>query len=189
MAALALLATAVGLTFIFQILGIGSHQSVLDRLMRMFGTTAQTIGTAIVWIMAGTALLVMGLAMLMQRDTWPMLRIDAQGVMDRRWSAKPVGWTNIAEFDAVRIRGLDLVLMRLKDPALDPPQQWLARLARHLGIVPADAVLIPVAGLDCGAPDLCDKILEIGTPVIHAAEDAAEQAAADAPDGAAVHNN
>ena len=188
-AALALLAAAVGLTFLFQILDIGSQQSVLDRLLRMFGTTAKTIGTATVWTMAVAALLVLGLAILMLRDTGPMLRIDAHGVMDRLWSAKPVGWMNIAEFDAVRMRGLDLVLVRLKDPALDPPQTWLARLARHLGIVPAVAVLIPVDGLDCAAPDLCDKILEIGTPVIHAAEDAAERTAADAPDGAAMHKN
>jgi hypothetical protein len=196
-AALALLATAVGLTFLFQIFGIGSPYSLLDRLMRLLGTTAQIIGTVIVWLMALVAMLVMGAAVLMLRDRGPMLRLDRHGVMDRRWSSRPVGWLNIAEFDPVRLRGVDMVLVRLKNPAADPPDTWLARLALRIGLIPPDTMMISTAGLECGAPDLCARILEIGTPVIQAAEDLSEDsagasdagpAATDAPDGAAMHN-
>ena len=186
---LGLLAFAVALTLIVQILGIGSPSSMLDRLMRLIGLVPQTIGTLIVWALAVAALLILGLAVLLLRETDPAVRLDGNGLRDRRWSPQPVAWLNIAEFDAVRRFGVPMVQLRLKDPALDPPRRWLGWLARKAGVLAPDMLLIPVPGLDCSAQSLCAKILEIGTAAVHAAEEAAEAAATDAPDGAAMPNN
>lgn len=189
---LAILALAVALTFIAQILGIGSHASFVDRVFRFFGLVPQTIGTVIVWIMALVALMVLGLAVLLLRQAGPIVVLDANGLHDRRWSAQAVGWLNIAEFDPVRRFGMDLVQVRLKDAGLDPPPTLLARAMRRAGLVPPDILLISLAGLDCKGEALCAHILEIGTATIHAAEDAAEEAAERAnaeAGGAAMPNN
>jgi hypothetical protein len=188
MGALGLLALAVALTYIAQIFAIGSPASLLDRLLRWVGLVPQTIGTAIVWVLAFMGLLVLALAVVLLRETEPAVRLDAAGVHDLRWSSQPVGWLNIAEFDVVRRYGVEMVQLRLKDAALDPPRTLLGRAARKTGVVAPGLLLIPVPGLDCSAEALCAKILEIGTDAVHAAEDAAEQASA-AAGGAAMQNN
>lgn len=184
--ALVLLAFAVALTFIAQILAIGSPSSLLDRLLRLVGLVPQTIGTAIVWTLAFVALLVLGVAVLLLRETGPTVRLDAAGIWDRRWSSHPVAWLNIAEFDPVRRFGVNMVQVRLKDAALDPPRTLISSAARRSGLVAPDTLLITLPGLDCSAEALCAKILEIGTNAVHAAEEAAEKAAEEAAGRAAI---
>ena len=183
---LGLLALAVVLTFIAQVSGFGSQSSMLAQLMGAFGLSAQTIGMATVWFLAIVAVLVMAFAVTLLRDTGAPVRLDAAGVHDRRWSPQPISWLNIAQFDPASRFGADLVQVQLKDPQANPPATRLARLALAAGVVPAGTVVIPVTGLDCSAEALCAAILEIGTPFIHAAEDAAEEAAEQAAQKAAA---
>lgn len=182
--ALALLFAAVLLTFLAPLFHASNGQSMLDRVFRAIGLVPQTIGTAIVWLMAFIALLVLGLAVLLLRDTGPTVRLDAAGIHDARWSAAPVSWFNIAEFDPVRRLGVEMIAVRLKDASRDAPGNWLGRAARATGLAAPDTVLIALPGLDCTAETLCARILDIGTAAIHAAEEAAEQA-----EGAAMQNN
>ena len=174
---LGLLAFAVGLTVIAQIIGLGSPSSFLVQFAHVFGLSAQTIGTATVWFLAFVALLVMAFAVALLRDTGAPVRLDAAGVHDRRWSPVPIAWINIAEFDPVQRFGAAMVQVQLKDPRANPPRTLLARLARGAGAVTPGTVMIPVSGLDCSADALCCAIMEIGTPFIHQAEEFAEQAA------------
>ena len=189
---LAILALAVALTFVVQILGIGSPTSFVDRVFRFLGLVPQTIGTVIVWIMAMVASMVLGLAVVLLRQTGPTVVLDATGLRDRRWSSQAVSWLNFAEFDPVRRFGIDLVQVRLKDATLDPPRTLLGRAARRVGLVAPDKLLIPLPGLDCSGAIMCAHILEIGTAAIDAAQDVAEDVDADANadgGGAAMPNN
>jgi hypothetical protein len=158
--ALGLLILAVVLTFLFQ----------------SFDHAAYRFGGALAWVLAGLALAALGKAMLLMRDNRPAVRLGPEGISDRRWSPKPINWLNIAEFDPLRHFGVWVVQLRLKDPEADPPATWAARLARNFGLVPPDAVLVLVPGLDCTAEALSERILEIGTAAIEAAEEAAEWA-------------
>ncbi|WP_310475761.1 hypothetical protein [Sandarakinorhabdus sp.] len=133
---------------------------------------APGIGGVLVWILAFLALIALSIALLLLRDSRPAVRLGSDGIRDRRWSAKPISWTNIAEFDPVRCYGLSAVQLRLREPALDPPKTLLAKFLRSYGFVAGDAVLMLVPGLDCTADALCEKIMAIGTAAIEAAEEA-----------------
>jgi hypothetical protein len=159
--AVALLALALGLTYFFQTADDGR-----------FG-----FGTALAWSLAMLGLAVLFIAVMLMRDSRPTVRLGMDGLLDRRWSAKPIGWQNIAEFDPVRWFGISAVRLRLVDPELDPPASLFARLARAIGLVSQDDVLVPVPGLDCTAEALATRILEIGTASIQAAEEAEAWAA------------
>ena len=159
--ALALLALAIGLTYFF-------HTADAGR----FG-----FGTALAWSLAMLGLAVLFIAVLLMRDSRPTVRLGLDGLLDRRWSAKPIDWRNIAEFDPVRWFGIPAVRLRLVDPALDPPASLFAGFARATGLVSHDDVFVLVPGLDCTAEALATRILEIGTAAIEAAEEAEAWAA------------
>ena len=159
--AVALLALAIGLTYFFRTADAGT-----------FG-----FGTALAWSVAMLALAVLFIAVQLLRDSRATVRLGLDGLLDRRWSPKPIGWHNIAEFDPVRWFGIPVVQLRLVDPELDPPASLFARVARAFGLVRGDAVLVLVPGLDCTAEALADRILEIGTVAIQAAEEAEAWAA------------
>jgi hypothetical protein len=134
--------------------------------------SAPGIVGAMVWILAFLALIALSVSYFLLRDPRPAVRLGLDGIRDRRWSAKPISWLNIAEFDPVRSFGLPAVQLRLHDPALNPPKTLLARMLRSYGLVDNDSVLLLVPGLDCTADALCDKIMSIGTAAIEAAEEA-----------------
>ncbi|OYZ16856.1 MAG: hypothetical protein B7Y35_02780 [Sphingomonadales bacterium 28-64-96] len=159
--ALVLLALAIGLTYFF-------HTADAGR----FG-----FGTALAWALAMLGLAVLFIAVLLMRESRPTVRLGLDGLLDRRWSAKPIGWSNIAEFDPVHWFGIPAVRLRLVDPDLDPPASLFARLARAIGLVAHDDVLVLVLGLDCTADVLATRILGIGTAAIEAAEEAEAWAA------------
>lgn len=83
--ALVLLALAIGLTYFF-------HTADAGR----FG-----FGTALAWALAMLGLAVLFIAVLLMRDSRPTVRLGLDGLLDRRWSTKPIGWSNIADFDPV----------------------------------------------------------------------------------------
>ena len=141
---------------------------------------AAGIGTAWAWAMAALGLITLGESVFVLRSSGPPVRLGMEGLRDRRWSDKPINWRNIAEFDPVRRLGVEAVLLRLDNPDADPPTRWRARAARALLLVPGDAVLVPVAGLDCTAPELAARILEIGTAAMDAADEAEAWAAGSA---------
>ena len=159
--ALVLLALAIGLTYFF-------HTADAGR----FG-----FGTALAWALAMLGLAVLFIAVLLMRESRPTVRLGLDGLLDRRWSAKPIGWSNIAEFDPVHWFGIPAVRLRLVDPDIDPPASLFARLARAIGLVAHDDVLVLVLGLDCTADALATRILGIGTAAIEAAEEAEARAA------------
>ena len=159
--ALVLLALAIGLTYFF-------HTADAGR----FG-----FGTALAWALAMLGLAVLFIAVLLMRESRPTVRLGLDGLLDRRWSAKPIGWSNIAEFDPVHWFGIPAVRLRLVDPDIDPPASLFARLARAIGLVAHDDVLVLVLGLDCTADALATSILGIGTAAIEAAEEAEAWAA------------
>ena len=130
--ALVLLALAIGLTYFF-------HTADAGR----FG-----FGTALAWALAMLGLAVLFIAVLLMRESRPTVRLGLDGLLDRRWSAKPIGWSNIAEFDPVHWFGIPAVRLRLVDLDLDPPASLFARLARAIGLVAHDDVLVLVLGLD-----------------------------------------
>jgi len=120
--ALVLLALAIGLTYFF-------HTADAGR----FG-----FGTALAWAMAMLGLAVLFIAVLLMRESRLTVRLGLDGLLDRRWSAKPIGWSNIAEYDPVHWFGIPAVRLRLVDPDLDPPASLFARLARAIGLVAHD---------------------------------------------------
>lgn len=67
--------------------------------------------------------------------------------------------------------------LRLVDPDLDPPDSLFARLARAIGLVAHDDVLVLVLGLECTADARATRILGIGTAATEAAEEAEAWAA------------
>ena len=159
--ALVLLALAIGLTYFF-------HTADAGR----FG-----FGTALAWAMAMLGLAVLFIAVLLMRESRPTVRLGLDGLLDRLWSPKPIGRSNIAEYDPVHWFGIPAVRLRLVDPDLDPPASLFARLARAIGLVAHDDVLVLVLGLDCTADALATRILGIGTAAIEAAEEAEAWAA------------
>jgi hypothetical protein len=157
--AVALLALAIALSYFFQTANVGA------------------LGTGMAWSLALLALAVLFIAVQLLRDDRPTLRLGTDGLLDRRWSAKPIAWRNIAEFDPARWFGVPVVRLRLDDPEQDPPASLFASGARAFGLVPADVVLVLVPGLDCTADALAQRILEIGTAAIEAADEAEAWAA------------
>lgn len=135
-------------------------------------------GLALVWFMALLAAAGLLKAVGLARSRQPAVRLGQDGIVDRRWSRKPISWFNIAEFDPLRRFGVWVVQLRLKNPAADPPRTLAARVGRGTGLVPHDAVLLVVPGLDCTADELAQRILEIGTAAIETAQEAEEWAKA-----------
>ncbi|WP_207789953.1 hypothetical protein [Sandarakinorhabdus oryzae] len=164
---------------------------MVNRALGLMGIAPQTVGTLIVWALALVALMVLGLSVVLMRETVPPVTLDMAGLTDRRWSPQPLAWLDIAEFDPVRRLGVEMVQLRLKEGAGHPPATLVGKLARKTGLVAPGTLVIPMPGLECSAEALCDKILEIGTAAVHAAEEAAEREAAKATaaDGAAMQNN
>lgn len=119
--ALVLLALAIGLTYFF-------HTADAGR----FG-----FGTALAWALAMLGLAVLFIAVLLMRESRPTVRLGLDGLLDRRWSAKPIGWSNIAEFDPVHWFGIPvrwwacawLTLRLIRRPAClhgsPVPSDWL----------------------------------------------------------------
>lgn len=138
---------------------------------------APGVGAAWAWAMALLGLIVLGQSVTVMRSNAPPVRLSNDGIRDRRWSDKPISWHNIAEFDPVHRFGIEAVMLRLDNPDADQPATLPARLARAIGLVPGNAVLLPVAGLDCSAEALSARILEIGTASILASEEAEAWAA------------
>jgi hypothetical protein len=147
-------------------------------LLRDAEHPSTTLGVVLVWFMALLAMAGLAKAAGLARSTSPAVRLGQDGLVDRRWSRQPISWFNIAEFDPLRRFGVRVVRLRLKNPEADPPETLLARLARGTGLVPADAVLVLVPGLDCTADELAQRILEIGTAAIETAQEAEEWARA-----------
>lgn len=135
-------------------------------------------GLALVWFMVLLAAAGLLKAVGLARSRSPAVQLGQDGLVDRRWSRKPISWFNIAEFDTLRRFGVWVVQLRLKNPAADPPQTLAARFGRSSGLVPADAVLVLVPGLDCSADELAQRILDIGTAAIETAQEAEEWARA-----------
>lgn len=159
--ALALLALAIGLTHFFHTTDAGRFR----------------FGTALAWSLAMLGLAMLFIAVLLMRDARPTVRLAMDGLLDRRWSAKPIDWHNISEFDPVHWFGIPAVRLRLVDPERDPPASLFALFARAIGLVSQNDVLVLVPGLDCTADALATRILEIGTAAIQAAEEAEAWAA------------
>lgn len=151
-----------------------------------FQQSSPGFGGVVPWALALFALVALSLAIWLLRDNRPAVRLGLNGIRDRRWSGKPINWTNITEFDPVRWYGLPAVQLRLENPALDPPTTLLGRCLRSYGLVPDDAVLLLVPGLDCTAEALAGKIMTIGTAALASAEEA-EQWAAGSPYAAPPH--
>lgn len=122
------------------------------------------------WSVAMLAVAVMFIAVQLLRDSRATVQLGPDDLLDRRWSCKPIDWQNIAEFDPVGWFGIPVVDLRLIAPELDPPAIPFARRARAFDPVAGDAMLAPVAGLDCTAEALSVRILEISTAAIQAAE-------------------
>lgn len=147
-------------------------------LLRDAEHQATDLGLLLVWFMALLALAGLAKAAWLARSQIPAVRLGQDGIVDRRWSRKPISWFNIAEFDPLRRFGVWVVQLRLKNPEADPPRTLAARLGRSTGLVPHDAVLLVVPGLDCTADELAQRILEIGTAAIETAQEAEEWAKA-----------
>lgn len=145
-----------------------------------FQQSGPGIGGALPWLLMLLALLALGTAVVLLRDGRPAVRLGLDGIRDRRWSAKPIPWANIAEFDVVRWCGMPAVQLRLEKPALNPPARFLPQFLRANNLVEPDAVLLLVPGLDCTAEELCERIMTIGTAALTAAEEAQAWASAGA---------
>lgn len=166
-------AASVGLGLLTGAVGVASF-------LHGAGEKATGPVTVMAWIVAFIAVVMLFQSVRLLRDSTPAVRLGPDGLRDRRWSKKPINWRNIEEFDPVRRFGQPMVQLRLKNPASDPPTTLLAHLARNFGLVPGNAVLVPVAGLDITAEMLSQRILEIGTAAIEAAEEAEAWAAGSA---------
>lgn len=158
---MALLALAIGLTCIFRTVDAGGF----------------CYGTAFEWSVDMLTLTVLFITLPPLRDSTATIRLGLDGLLDRRWSLKVIGWQNFAEFDPVRWFGIPAVQLRLVAPELDPSASLFARLARAFGLAPGDAVLVRVPCLDCTAVVLVVRILEIGTAAILAVKEAEAWAA------------
>lgn len=137
-----------------------------------FQQSSPGVGGALPWLLMLVALLALGLSVMLLRDSRPAVRLGLDGIRDRRWSAKPIAWANITEFDVVRWCGMPAVQLRLEKPALNPPDRFWPQFLRANNLVAHDVVLLLVPGLDCTAEGLCEKIMAIGTAALTAAEEA-----------------
>ena len=82
-----------------------------------------------------------------------MLRINAEGILWTRWSAKPIPWDEVVDVSAGEIEKQRFLGLKLRNPSLYPGRGLLGMLANVNRKLTGVDIQISTTGMDCSLDD------------------------------------